>query len=182
MNVEFQGKDSDEITFDTINGAAGVPVVKALGKIGFKDPYNHTYYKRSMSGERYGFGVALFGSVGGSSFVKPIVGEVQVLWQMVFIIKIFPFGFPGTILTPKNILSPLVSCFRFRLIECHERLTIRWNRILARRTNAVVLNKFVPFFKQDLEFVIQLGVNLLLPTSCLFFPLGLLTDHSNSSG
>lgn len=74
MNVEFEGKDSDEITFDTINGAPGVPVVRALGKIGFKDPYHHTYHKRHMGGEKFGYGVALFGSIGGASFVKPIPG------------------------------------------------------------------------------------------------------------
>jgi len=74
MNVEFEENTSDDLTFDTINGAAGVPVVKALGKIGFKDPFNHTYHKRHMGGEKYGYGATLFGSTGGASFVKPIPG------------------------------------------------------------------------------------------------------------
>jgi len=74
MNVEFEGQSSDDITFDTINGAAGVPVVKAMGKIGHKDPYNHTYYKRHMGGERFGYAVALFGATGSTSFAKPIPG------------------------------------------------------------------------------------------------------------
>ena len=52
----------------------GVPIVKNIGKGGFKDPYNHTYNKRFMGGEKYGFGVSLFSSVGGSSFVKPVDG------------------------------------------------------------------------------------------------------------
>lgn len=74
MNVEFEDKNSDNITFDTINGKPGVPIVKSLGKSGHKDPFDHTYNKRYMGGEKFGFGVALFGSVGGSSFVKPIPG------------------------------------------------------------------------------------------------------------
>lgn len=74
MNVEFAGQDSDDITFDTINGAAGVPVVKAMGKVGHKDPFNHTYHKRYMGGEKFGYGVALFGATGSASFAKPIPG------------------------------------------------------------------------------------------------------------
>lgn len=74
MNVEFESKDSDALTFDTINGEAGVPVVKALGKIGHKDPFHHTYHKRSMSGEKFGYAAVLYDSIGATSFAKQIPG------------------------------------------------------------------------------------------------------------
>ena len=72
MNVEFNSQSSSDITFKDINGENAVPVLKNLGKIGYKDPYNHVYNKRYMGGEKYGFGVALHGSLGGSSFVRPV--------------------------------------------------------------------------------------------------------------
>jgi len=74
MNVGFNSQSSDDIDFIEINGDAAVPVLKNLGSIGYKDPYNHVYNKRNLGGEKYGYGVALFGGLGVSSFVKPITG------------------------------------------------------------------------------------------------------------
>ena len=72
MNVELDSKNIDDIEFIDINGAEGIPVVRNLYKDGHKDPHNHTYYKKYMGGEKYGFGIACFSSTGGSSFARPI--------------------------------------------------------------------------------------------------------------
>lgn len=74
MNIEFESKNFDNLIFDKINSQEAVPVVKKLGKSGFKDPYNHTYNRRYIGGERYGFAVVGFGSNGSSSFAIPIPG------------------------------------------------------------------------------------------------------------
>jgi len=74
MNIEFESKEVDNVTFVDLNGVNAVPVVKKLGKIGYKDPYNHTYNKRYMSGERCGFSAVFFGATAGTSFAMPIPG------------------------------------------------------------------------------------------------------------
>jgi len=72
MNVELDSRNLDDLVIEDINGVEGIPVVRSLGKDGHKDPYNHTYFKKYMSGEKYNFGVVGFSSTAGSSFVKEI--------------------------------------------------------------------------------------------------------------
>jgi len=74
MNVGFESRNIDNITFEKIGTENAIPVVKKLFKTGFKDPYNHTYNKRYIGGEKYGFGVTLFGSGADTSFAKAIPG------------------------------------------------------------------------------------------------------------
>ncbi len=76
MNVEFDSINTDGVTFKDVNssGLNGVPKVDALGKAGFKDPFNHTYRRRHMGGERYGYGAVFFDSNFNNGFVKPIPG------------------------------------------------------------------------------------------------------------
>jgi len=74
MNVAFQSRNVDSVTFKDINGVNGVPIVENLGKLGYKDPYNHVYNKEFMGGEKYGFSATFFGGTGGQSFSKAIPG------------------------------------------------------------------------------------------------------------
>lgn len=69
MNVKLASKDSD-LTFETINGKQGFPVIDKLYKAGYNDPYNHTYRRSFMRGERQGFGINLYDGVGTSGFVS----------------------------------------------------------------------------------------------------------------
>tara|TARA_Y100000593_G_C4323838_1_gene345643 strand:+ start:3292 stop:8298 length:5007 start_codon:yes stop_codon:yes gene_type:complete len=77
MNIEEVSKDqSGNVTYtDSTLGAELTPVVKKLGKIGQADPYNHTYYKPFMSGDRYGFAVVFYDSTNSPSFATPITGS-----------------------------------------------------------------------------------------------------------
>jgi len=74
MNVAFESRNVDSVTFKDINGVNGVPIVENLGKLGYKDPYNHVYNKEFMGGEKYGLSATFFSGTGGQSFSKPIPG------------------------------------------------------------------------------------------------------------
>jgi hypothetical protein len=68
MNVKLASRESD-LQFEEINGKVGFPIIEKLGQAGFNDPYNFTYKKTHMRGERYGYGINLFDGVGASGFV-----------------------------------------------------------------------------------------------------------------
>jgi len=78
MNVETQNKE-DQATFTPFNGQKIFPIVKKLCKKGHNDPFNHTYYKNNMSGEKASYGVSLMDSSGGRGFVivDPDLQNVQ---------------------------------------------------------------------------------------------------------
>ena len=73
MNVEVEDKQPD-LTFREVNGLKMVPVTKDLGTLGHTNSVQNTYFKRYMSGERYGFAVQLYDGQGGKSFAIPIPG------------------------------------------------------------------------------------------------------------
>ncbi len=73
MNIETASKEAN-LTFEEINGKKAFPVVQKLFKQGHNDPFNHTYYKEYMGGEKYGFAINLFDGVGASGFSSPIPG------------------------------------------------------------------------------------------------------------
>lgn len=68
-DVELPSREID-VTFKKLNGKEGFPVVQKISKEGYSDPYNHTYRKRYMSGERYGFAAVVFDGTGTSSYAK----------------------------------------------------------------------------------------------------------------
>jgi hypothetical protein len=71
MNVKLASKDS-AITFNQIDGQVAFPLVENLFTGGYGDPYNYTYKKKYINGERYGFGIELYDGVGGKGFVTKI--------------------------------------------------------------------------------------------------------------
>jgi hypothetical protein len=58
------------ITFNAYNTKKILPIIKNLGREGFKDPINHTYHRNYPSGEKYSIGVVLFDGSGGQGFVS----------------------------------------------------------------------------------------------------------------
>lgn len=72
MNVTLPSRDPSGLTFKTLNGKEGWPVIESLGKAGYNDPYNHTYKKSEMRGEVVGYGTVVYDGVGNQSFVKKI--------------------------------------------------------------------------------------------------------------
>ena len=73
MNVELASKEA-QLTFKDVNGKVMFPAIENIGQIGFNDPYNFTYKKHSMHGERIGYGVQLYDGVGGKGFTTKIPG------------------------------------------------------------------------------------------------------------
>lgn len=63
--LEFEETDDDNVAF---------PILANLGKLGYKDPYNHSYYKRFMGGEKFGFGIQLYDGVGSKGFATKVPG------------------------------------------------------------------------------------------------------------
>lgn len=74
MNVGFNERNAENIVFKDINGENGIPILKNMGKLGHKDPYNHVYNRKYIGGEKFGFGISVHGSLGGSSFVQKVPG------------------------------------------------------------------------------------------------------------
>lgn len=68
MNIETQNKE-DEASINPLGDLKIFPVVKKLGKKGHNDPFNHTYYKNNMSGEKTSYGISFFDASGGRGFV-----------------------------------------------------------------------------------------------------------------
>ena len=72
-DVTLASKEA-EPTFLNINGRTGFPVIDFLGKAGHKDPWNATYRRSEIRGEKAGFGVNFFDCVGNSGWVSKITG------------------------------------------------------------------------------------------------------------
>lgn len=70
-NVELASKEVN-LTFESINGKKGFPVMYLIGKEGHKSPLYHTYRKPFMHGEKYGLGVNVYDCVGNKGFSQPI--------------------------------------------------------------------------------------------------------------
>lgn len=68
MNIKHPSKEAD-LEFLTINDKEGFPIIDNIGTAGHKDPYNHTYKKKYMGGEKYSFGIVGFDGVGTAGFV-----------------------------------------------------------------------------------------------------------------
>ena len=62
------------LDFTEVGGNKAFPFTKNIGIKGHADPVNNCYYRRFMSGEKYGFGVQLYDPAGGRTFVTPIPG------------------------------------------------------------------------------------------------------------
>ena len=73
MNIETGSRETD-LQFPQINGETMFPVMKKLGKEGHNDIYNHAYNRNYISGEKVGFAVNVFDSVGSRGFSQPIDG------------------------------------------------------------------------------------------------------------
>ena len=71
MNVEYESKDiTNSLTYST--GDNMYPCIENMGVRGHGEPHNGAHYKSLMRGERYGWGVLLWDSQGGYSFVDKI--------------------------------------------------------------------------------------------------------------
>lgn len=71
MNVQLASKESNLIFLD-INTKQGFPVIEKLFRAGHKDPYNHTYRRNWMRGERESFAVVCYDGVGTAGFATKI--------------------------------------------------------------------------------------------------------------
>lgn len=71
MNVKLASKDS-AVTFLTMNGKEGWPVIDRIYKEGHSDPWNHTYKRAFMHGEKYGFAANVYDGVGTKFFADRI--------------------------------------------------------------------------------------------------------------
>lgn len=73
-NIGYQDRNiTSGITFLTsANNNAVVPIMKSLGSIGFKDPYNHAYYRSLTHGEEYGWYAVCWDSNYSRSLAIPI--------------------------------------------------------------------------------------------------------------
>lgn len=74
MNIGYASRDIDaEVNF-VPGGDLIFPAIHKMGKSGHKAPYNSTYYKSNMRGDKHGFGIILFDKDGNYSYVKKIPG------------------------------------------------------------------------------------------------------------
>lgn len=76
MNIKYAGRDIETagLVFKEIDGQKMFPVIRNLGKSGYGDPYQDTYYKSLMRGERHGWAIALHDGKGGTTFAKFVPG------------------------------------------------------------------------------------------------------------
>lgn len=75
MNVEFESREVNGVQFKTaLNNEALYPTIEKIDKIGHRDPFNHTYFKKYMNGERYGFAAVFLDGSGERSFAIPVTG------------------------------------------------------------------------------------------------------------
>jgi len=76
MNVEYGSRVIDDnvnlIGEDT--ETPGFPTIQNMGKPGHSDPYQATYYKSSMRGEKKGYGIVVYDDQGQNTFAKKIIG------------------------------------------------------------------------------------------------------------
>jgi hypothetical protein len=72
FNVEY----GTNVVDNTVFGKAGgnYPVLKLMGASGHADPYNATYFKSDMGGERYSYAYIFFDSNFARSFALPVPG------------------------------------------------------------------------------------------------------------
>lgn len=57
-NIQTSSRDTeDSLTFKEVNDKKMFPVIRKMGQVGHNDPYNSTYFKSYMTGERYGLSV-----------------------------------------------------------------------------------------------------------------------------
>lgn len=70
-DIKFPSRETN-LTFKQMSGKEGFPIMDKMSKEGHSDPWNHTYRKKYMSGEKYGFGVVVFDGVGTSSLAQKI--------------------------------------------------------------------------------------------------------------
>lgn len=68
-DIKLASKES-ALTFKTLNGKEGFPVINKLFKEGYKDPFNHVYYRDYMRGEKYSFGAFCYDGVGTRGFAN----------------------------------------------------------------------------------------------------------------
>lgn len=73
MNISFASKTLD-LNFLDIDGDTAFPVIGAMGKPGHNDPFNHTYKKSYLGGERQGFAIQAYDAAAGKFFSVPVPG------------------------------------------------------------------------------------------------------------
>jgi hypothetical protein len=71
MNVTLASREAN-LTFLEINGRQGFPVIDNLDKAGYNDPWNHTYRRSEMRGEKRGFAINLYDGVGNQGYATKI--------------------------------------------------------------------------------------------------------------
>ena len=71
MNVEYESRDVAE-TLTYTNGNEMYPCIENMGVRGHGEPHNAARYKSLMRGEEFGWGILLWDSQGGYSFVDKI--------------------------------------------------------------------------------------------------------------
>ena len=72
MNIKYASKDiANKVNFSS-PGSEMFPVIQKLYKQGHDDPYNHTYFKALLRGEKYGWSIVFFDLKGQDTFAVPI--------------------------------------------------------------------------------------------------------------
>ncbi len=79
MNVEYASRDiSEDVEMvDEGNPDVVFPTIEKIGISGHSDPYNATYYKHTMLGEKTGYGIILWDEQGQWTYAKPINGATN---------------------------------------------------------------------------------------------------------
>ena len=71
MNFHVASRDANPTFLEFASGEQGFPIMHNMGTAGHKDPWNHTYKKKYMGGEKYGFAVNLYDGVGTKAWANP---------------------------------------------------------------------------------------------------------------
>ena len=72
MNIKYASRDLQGKIDFLSPGSEMFPVIQKLFKAGHDEPYNHTYYRSYMRGEKYGWAIVFFDRKGQKSFAVPI--------------------------------------------------------------------------------------------------------------
>ena len=110
MNIKDASKVVEDVTFTTTQlGTTLQPIMHNTGAFGQYDPYNHTYYKPYLTGEKYGFAVVFYDSTNSPSFALPIEGTVSDSWVRDGTGAIIPNDFESYQMPNRRTVMPAVS-------------------------------------------------------------------------
>ena len=68
-DIKLASKETN-LTFKKLNNKEGFPVIDKIYKEGHCDPWNHTYRRKYMNGEKYSFAAVCYDGVGTTGFAK----------------------------------------------------------------------------------------------------------------